>query len=299
MSTPRHIPVLLQEVLELLNIKREGIYIDATIGLGGHALEILRQNPKAVLVGLDLDEQSLAEAQKTLAPFFDRLKLFHADYRLLPELDIDFASVRGVLFDLGLSSFQLDSPGRGFSFNLEGPLDMRMDLRNKTTAFKVIHTYSEPQLSSLLRKYGELRQARRLANVIVTRRKMKKIETTSELRRLIEEVCRWFPQKGKIHPAAKVFQALRIEVNHELEGLDGLLEAIVRKTSPGTRLAVISFHSLEDRIVKQTLARLASSDSEKQPLLRLLTRKPVIPSEQEIAANPRSRSAKLRAAEKL
>lgn len=299
MSTPRHIPVLLQEVLELLNIKREGIYIDATIGLGGHALEILRQNPKAVLVGLDLDEQSLAEAQKTLAPFFDRLKLFHADYRLLPELDIDFASVRGVLFDLGLSSFQLDSPGRGFSFNLEGPLDMRMDLRNKTTAFKVIHTYSEPQLSSLFRKYGELRQARRLANVIVTRRKIKKIETTSELRRLIEEVCRWFPQKGKIHPAAKVFQALRIEVNHELEGLDGLLEAIVRKTSPGTRLAVISFHSLEDRVVKQTLARLASSDSEKQPLLRLLTRKPVIPSEQEIAANPRSRSAKLRAAEKL
>lgn len=297
MSTRGHVPVLLQEVIELLDVQREGIYIDATLGLGGHALEILRQNPKATLIGLDIDEQSLAEAQKRLAPFHDRIQLFHADYRFLPELDLAFESVRGILFDLGLSSFQLDSAERGFSFNLDGPLDMRLDTRNKTTAFKVIHTYSEPKLSWLFREYGELRQARQLANAIVTRRKVKKIETTTELRLLVEEVCRWIPQKGKIHPAAKVFQALRIEVNNELAGLGELLEALVRQICPGARLAIISFHSLEDRIAKQTLARLASSDG--RPLLRILTRKPVTPTEQEMATNPRSKSAKLRAAERL
>ncbi len=297
MSARGHIPVLLQETMKLLDAQREGIYVDATLGLGGHALEILRHNPKAVLIGLDIDGQSLAEAQKRLAPFKDRVKLFHADYRYLPELDINFEAVRGVLFDLGLSSFQLDSAERGFSFNLEGPLDMRMDSRNKTTAFKVIHTYSEPKLSRLFRDYGELRQARRLANAIVARRRMKTIETTTELRLLVEEVCHWVPQKGKIHPAAKVFQALRIEVNHELQGLGELLEAVAEKTTPGTRLAVISFHSLEDRIVKQTFARLSSSDN--RPLLRLLTRKPVVPTEEEMAANSRSRSAKLRGAERI
>jgi len=297
MSARGHVPVLLEEVMELLDIHREGVYIDATLGLGGHALEILRQNPRATLIGLDIDEQSLTEAQKRLAPFRDRVRLFHADYRFLPDLDLDFSSVRGVLFDLGLSSFQLDSPERGFSFNLEGPLDMRMDTRNKTTAYKVIHTYSEPKLRWLFREYGELKQARQLADAIVTRRKAKKIETTTELRLLVEEVCRWIPQKGKIHPAAKVFQALRIEVNNELAGLGELLEALTKKICPGARLAIISFHSLEDRIAKQTLAHLACPND--HPLLRIVTRKPVTPTEQEMAANPRSRSAKLRVAERL
>lgn len=297
MSARGHVPVLLQEVLEFLNAGREGIYIDSTLGLGGHAVEILRRNPKARLVGLDIDEQALTEAQKKLISYQDRVQLFHADYRLLPELAIDFSTVRGILFDLGLSSFQVDSPERGFSFNLEGPLDMRMDLRNKTTAFKVINTYSEPRLSRIFREFGELKPARRLANAIVARRRAKKFETTTELRLLVEDVCHWIPQKGKVHPAAKVFQALRIEVNNELEGLGELLESLARKMATGTRLVVISFHSLEDRIVKRTLARLASSDG--PATFRLLTRKPITPTEQEIALNFRSRSAKLRAAEKL
>ncbi len=298
MSNRGHRPVLLKEVLEILDVRREGIYIDGTIGLAGHALGILSQNPKAGLIGLDIDEQSLAQAEKKLRPYADRVKLFHADYRYLPGLDIDFSAVRGMILDLGLSSFQLDSPERGFSFNQDGPLDMRMDLRNRTTAFKVLDTYSEPKLSRLFWEYGELKQARRLAKEIAARRKVKKIETTTELRLLVEDVCGWIPQKGKIHPAAKVFQALRIEVNGELKGLGEFLETIVEKFFCGARLAVISFHSLEDRIVKRTFAHLAS-DEGGPALLRLLTKKPVMPSEEERAANPRSRSAKLRGAVRL
>jgi 16S rRNA (cytosine1402-N4)-methyltransferase len=298
MSERGHQPVLLKQVLEILDVGREGIYIDGTIGLAGHALGILGQNPRATLIGLDIDEQSLTEAKKKLRPYADRVQLYHADYRYLPGLDIDFSAVRGMILDLGLSSFQLDSPQRGFSFNQDGPLDMRMDIRNKTTALKIIDNYSEPKLSRLFWEYGELKQSRRLAKEIVARRKVKKIETTTGLRLLVEDVCGWIPQKGKIHPAAKVFQALRIEVNGELEGLGEFLETMVQKVSRGARLAVISFHSLEDRIVKRTFARLAS-DEERPALLRLLTRKPVIPSEEERAVNPRSRSAKLRAAEKV
>ncbi|MDH7512986.1 MAG: 16S rRNA (cytosine(1402)-N(4))-methyltransferase RsmH [Clostridiales bacterium] len=298
MSNRGHRPVLLKEVLDIVDVTREGIYIDGTIGLGGHALGILRQNPRAALIGLDIDEQSLDEAKKNLTPYADRVQLFHADFRYIPGLDIDFSAVRGMILDLGLSSFQLDSPERGFSFNQEGPLDMRMDLRNKTTAFKIIDTYSEPRLARLFWEYGELKQARRLAKEIIARRKVKKIETTTELRSLVEGVCGWIPQKGKIHPAAKVFQALRIEVNGELEGVAEFLETMARKVPTGARLAVISFHSLEDRIVKRTFARLAS-DEGGTALLRLLTRKPITPSEEEKISNPRSRSAKLRAAEKL
>lgn len=298
MSERGHRPVLLREVLEILDVTREGIYIDGTIGLAGHALGILGQNPTATLIGLDIDEQSLAEAKKKLRPYAGRVQLYHADYRYLPGLDIDFSAVRGMILDLGLSSFQLDSPERGFSFNQDGPLDMRMDLRNKTTAYKIIDTYSEPKLNRLFWEYGELKQAKRLAKEIVSRRKIKKIETTTELRLLVEDICGWIPQKGKIHPAAKVFQALRIEVNGELEGLGEFLETMVGKVSSSARLAVISFHSLEDRIIKRTFVRLAS-DEGGPALLRLLTRKPVTPSEEERAANPRSRSAKLRAAEKV
>lgn len=298
MNEKGHVPVLLQEVLTYLNIRREGIYVDGTLGLAGHAQEILKNNPKASLIGLDIDEKALGVAKKKLLPYADRVRLFLADFRLLPGLDVDFSAVRGILLDLGLSSFQLDTPERGFSFNQEGPLDMRMDLRNKTTAFKIIDTYSEPKLGQLFQEYGELRQAKPLARTIVTRRKAKKIETTTELRGIIEEVCHWIPQKGKIHPAAKVFQALRVEVNHELAGLGEFLEEMVERVSSGARFVVISFHSLEDRIVKRTFARLAGADGQ-QASLRLLTKKPVIPSEEEVAANSRSRPAKLRAAEKI
>jgi 16S rRNA (cytosine1402-N4)-methyltransferase len=237
------------------------------------------------------------EAKKKLKPYAERAQLYHSDFRYLPELDIDFSAVRGLLLDLGLSSFQLDSPERGFSFNLEGPLDMRMDLRNKTTAFKIIDTYPEPKLGHLFQQYGELRQARRLAREIVSRRKANKIETTADLRRIIEEVCYWIPQKGKLHPAAKVFQALRIEVNNELKGVAEFLEVMGGKVAAGARFVAISFHSLEDRIVKHTFAGLAGADG-RPALFRILTKKPVTPTDEEVALNSRSRPAKLRAIEK-
>ncbi len=296
MMTAGHIPVLLEEALAYLNIQRPGIYLDGTLGLGGHSLEILRRNPQAEIIGLDVDESSLFEARKRLAPYADRVQLIQADFRSLPELDIDFSRVRGLLLDLGISSFQLDDPSRGLSFNLEGPLDMRLDLRLKTTAAKILEKYPEGHLAQVLIKYGELKQARRLAREIVARRKNQPLTTTTQLRRLIEEVLHWRPQPGKTHPAAKVFQALRIEVNGELKNLDRFLETMVKLLPPGTRIVAISFHSLEDRIIKHTFNRLSQKDHQPQ-LLRVLTRKPVLPTEEEIKRNPRSHSAKLRAAE--
>jgi 16S rRNA (cytosine1402-N4)-methyltransferase len=293
-----HCPVLLTEVLELLSVGREGIYVDCTLGLAGHAVAILERNPRASLVGLDRDEISLRQARERLMPFDGRVRLFHSDFKYLPELGIDFRDVRGVLVDLGISSFQLDSPERGFSFSQEGPLDMRMDQRSKVTAGKVLHTYPEPRLADLFETYGELPHSRRLAREIVRLRKLGRVETTSDLRRIIEEVYRWRPQKGKIHPAAKAFQALRIEINGELEGLAEFLEETVRMSVPGTRFVAISFHSLEDRIVKHTFAGLASS-RDREPVLSILTRKPVMAGPEEVAENSRARSAKLRAAERV
>lgn len=291
-----HLPVLLEETLSYLDIQRPGIYIDGTVGLGGHSLEILRRNPQAQVIGIDLDESSLLEAKARLKEFGPRVKLIQTDFRSLPELDIDFAHVRGLLLDLGLSSFQLDNPARGFSFNLEGPLDMRFDHRIKVTAAKILEKYPENHLAAIFAEYGELKQARQLAREIVTRRKNQPLTSTTQLRRLIEEICHWRPQPGKIHPAAKVFQALRIEVNGELKDLDKFLEKMVSRLPKGARIVVISFHSLEDRIIKHTLTKLAQAD-QKTPKVHILTRKPITPSEDEIKRNPRSHSAKLRAAE--
>ena len=298
MNGNNHIPVLLEEVLDFLAVQREGLYVDCTLGTGGHAVQIVRRNPKARLIGFDIDENSLLRAKKKLQPFGDRITLYHSDFRYFPDLNIDFSQVRGVLMDLGLSSFQLDSPERGFSFNQKGPLDMRMDHRNKTTAYKIIQKYSEHKLGQLFREYGEFRQAKKLAREIVARRKAREIQTTIELRQIIEEICRWRPQKGKIHPAAKVFQALRIEVNQELKDLSLFIERTVHLLPVKARFIAISFHSLEDRIVKHSFASLSSASGD-HPCLKILTKKPLVPSEQEIAANSRARSAKLRAAERI
>lgn len=293
-----HIPVLLEEVLDLLDIGREGIYVDGTCGMGGHALEIVKRNPKASLIAFDIDEKSLLKTKEKLTPYADRVTLYHSDFRYLPDLKMDFSNIRGIVLDLGISSYQLDSPERGFSFNREGPLDMRMDLRNKITASKIINKYSEHKLAHIFHKYGELKQAKKLARKIISKRKESKIETTTQLCRIVEEICRWRPQRGKIHPAAKVFQAIRIEVNQELKSLSGFLERITQKIPKKARITVISFHSLEDRIIKHTFVNLALSQ-DSHPLLKILTKKPVIPSEKEIAMNSRARSAKLRAAEKI
>jgi 16S rRNA (cytosine1402-N4)-methyltransferase len=196
-----------------------------------------------------------------------------------------------------MSSFQLDDPARGFSHSLDAPLDMRMDRRGHLTAARVLDKYSEPKLAQIFREYGELKQATKLARAIASLRRMQRIESTVQLRAIVEDACHWIPQRGKIHPAAKVFQALRLEVNGELEGLGGFLETAVGLLPPGGRLAVISFHSLEDRIVKRTFARLARPETG-EPVVDLVTRKPIVPSDLEIARNSRSRSAKLRAAEK-
>lgn len=298
MNSNGHIPVLLNETLDYLDIARGGTYIDCTLGLGGHALEILKRNPEATLMGFDIDENSLTMAKERLAPFSKRVQLYHSDFRYLPDLKIKFSSIKGILLDLGVSSFQLDSPERGFSFNVEGPLDMRMDLRNKITAYKIINKYSEYKLAKILRKYGEIKHTKRLVREIISRRKIKKIETTTELRLIVERIFRWRPQKGKIHPAAKVFQALRIEVNQELKSLSGFFERITYKIPQETRIAAISFHSLEDRIVKHTFAKL-STPNNNHPLLNILTKKPVTPSEEEISSNSRARSAKLRVAAKV
>ncbi len=298
MNENDHTPVLLEEVLDYLGIERPGVYIDCTIGLAGHSLEIIKRNPKAILIGFDIDEKSILKAREKLEPYADRVKLYHSDFRYLPDLKMDFSRIRAVLLDLGISSFQLDNPERGFSFSQEGPLDMRMDLRIKITAEKIINKYSEHKLAQMFKEYGELSQAKRLAREIVSRRKVEKIETTTQLCRIVEEICHWRPQKGKIHPAAKVFQAIRIEVNQELESLSRFLERITQKIPKKARIAAISFHSLEDRIIKHTFAALAVSVNS-HPYLKILTKKPVVPSEEEIAMNFRARSAKLRVAEKV
>lgn len=295
-----HTPVLLEEALGFLQASRPGVYIDCTIGLGGHALEILRRNPGARIIGFDLDETSLQEAAKRLADYSSRVKLFQADFRNLLEFKriIPFDEVKGVLIDLGISSFQLDNPERGFSFNLEGPLDMRMDRRQKTTAEKILMTYPEARLAEIFKKYGELHHTRLLAKKILSQRKLGLLRNTTDLKKLVEETYRWVPQKNRVHPAAKVFQALRIEVNQELKGLDEFLEKLAIRCSPGTRIVTISFHSLEDRLVKRAFQNLASGEN-REPVVRILTKKPVTPTPEEIAANSRSHSAKLRAAERV
>jgi len=295
-----HTPVLLEEALFFLQASRPGVYLDGTFGLGGHSLEILKRNPSARIIGFDRDEASLRAAAGRLKDYAERINLYQADFRQLLELDdlIPWNEVKGALFDLGLSSYQLADPTRGFSFNLEGPLDMRMDTRQKVTAEKILMTYPEDRLAELFKKYGELHQSKLLARKIVSLRKLGLLKTTTDLRKLVEETYHWIPQKNRLHPAAKVFQALRIEVNQELDGLDTFLEELARKCLPGTRLAVISFHSLEDRLVKTAWQRLASSERD-QPVIKILTKKPVQPTPEEIEANPRSHSAKLRAVERI
>jgi 16S rRNA (cytosine1402-N4)-methyltransferase len=298
MTETGHCPVLPTQVLEFLDAGRDGTYIDCTLGLAGHALALLEMNSRARLIGLDRDALSLDIARTRLRPYAKRVTLYHADFKGLTEIDIPFEKVRGVLVDLGISSYQLDSPERGFSFTHEGPLDMRMDLRTKTTAAKILHTYPEQKLAEVFAKYGELAQTRRLAREIAHLRKLGRLETTSDLRILIERIYQWRPQRGRIHPAAKAFQALRIEVNQELEGLGAFIESTVRLTVPGTRFVAISFHSLEDRIVKRAFHGLASPE-EGAPLLSILTKKPVMATEEEVADNSRARSAKLRAAVRI
>jgi 16S rRNA (cytosine1402-N4)-methyltransferase len=292
---PVHEPVLASEVVELLEPSRGGLFVDCTVGLGGHARALLT-NGATRLLGLDRDTTALAIAAESLTLWHDRIELVHADYRELPSVlatrGID--GIDGALADLGVSSMQFDAPGRGFSFRRDEPLDMRMDQTTGPTAAQLLAEVDEVDLANVIFRYGEERFSRRIARAIVEARRNGAIATTGQL---AEIVRRAIPRKGyqRIDPATRTFQALRIWVNRELEGLDTFLLAASRLLRAGARLAVITFHSLEDRIVKHVFRALAGGEE----AIRILTRKPVVPGDAEVARNPRARSAKLRAIERL
>ena len=293
--TPAHVPVMTAEVLSALQPQRGGLFVDCTVGLGGHAKALLEAGATRLL-GFDRDRDALAIATATLAPWSDRVELVHADYRALDAVLTarHIAHVDGVLADLGVSSLQFDAAGRGFSFQRDEPLDMRMDQSGGDTAADLIARASERELADVIFQYGEERFSRRIARAVVGSRAEAPILTTGHLASIVR---RAIPRRGfmRIDPATRTFQALRIWVNRELEGLDQFLETAVARLRRGARLAVITFQSLEDRIVKHTLRAIA----QRAATIALLTKKPTIPGDDEVQRNPRARSAKLRAAEKV
>src|SRR6267142_2888397 len=293
MPNARHEPVMVAEVLEQLDPSRGGVFVDCTVGLGGHARALLDAGATR-LIGFDRDPAAVEAARTALKAFGERVEVVHADYRRLNAVldERGVGQVNGVLADLGVSSMQLDEPGRGFSFRQDDPLDMRMDTTAGPTAAEALRGVDERTLANLIYEFGEERHSRRIARGIVAARERASIETT---RQLADIVRRAIPRKGytRIDPATRTFQAIRIWVNRELEGLDSFLGVATRRLADGGRMAVITFHSLEDRIVKHTLRSLAAEE----PGLRIRTKRPVVPSEAEIERNPRARSAKLRAAE--
>ncbi len=308
----RHVPVLLREVVELLAPERGGIFVDVTLGLGGHAEALLNAHPDVELVGIDRDRQALDLARERLAPFGGRVRLLEGNFADLGGLlrGAGIGRVAGILADLGVSSLQLDSPERGFSFRFGGPLDMRMGHEGLCAA-DIVNESSEEELAKIFWEYGEERQSRRIARAIVAARREKPLETTSELKKAIERGKAHEPRdrnrEGRVDPATRVFQALRIEVNQELSGLERFLDQAVDELDAEGRLVIISYHSLEDRIVKNTLRGLHRGEidlitgrprSETQAI-EVLTKRPVRPSDEEVAINPRSRSARLRAARRL
>ena len=299
-----HIPVLVNEVISLMECGPHRVYVDATLGGGGHALEILkRTGPDGRVIGIEWDAEAIAEAQKVLSPFGDRVKVFRENFARLPNLlrKIGTERVDGILLDLGLSSIQLEGQERGFSFRGEGPLDMRMDQRIEGTAADLVNQLSLRDLEEVLWNYGEERWARRIAKAIVKQRTQNRIETTQALRKVVYQAIPKQFHSRKLDPATRTFQALRIRVNHELENLKQALEEGRPILRTGGRLCVISFHSLEDRIVKQSFRRFERGEAGviQGEGMRIITRKPITPSEKERRENPRSRSAKLRCAERI
>ncbi len=311
MEQAAHQPVLLRQVLESLACRPGGVWVDGTIGPGGHAEAILLATaPDGLLVGCDRDGAAIERARLRLAPFGRRVRLERMDHRGLPDrLDaIGCGAVDGVLLDLGVSSAQLDDAERGFSFRLEGPLDMRMDRTQETTAADLVNRLGEPELAEILRRHGEEPRARRIARAVARERSREPIRTTTRLAEIVARACG--PARGRrIHPATRTFQALRIAVNGEIDGLGDLIESMAARLRGGGRLAVISFHSLEDRIVKRTYRALSGRcvcprdlpvcACGRPGLVRPLHRRAARPGPEEVRDNPRSRSARLRAAERL
>ncbi len=307
-----HYSVLLEECLEGLNIRPDGVYLDGTLGRAGHSRRIAQQLTEGGrLICVDRDQAALDAAQERLSEWMDRVTLVHSNFAdidvILDKLGLD--KIDGMLFDLGVSSPQLDDSSRGFSYMADAPLDMRMDRSEGLTAADVVNGWSQDELRRILSQYGEERYAGLIAAAIVRRREDKPIETTLELVDIIKGAMPGKALKEKQHPAKRSFQAIRIAVNDELSAVDRMIRAAVPRLNKSGRLAVITFHSLEDRIVKTGMAEFAKGCTcppdfpvcvcGKTPDIRLVTRKPILPSEQELEENPRSRSAKLRVAEKL
>lgn len=307
----KHYSVLLNECIEALNIRPDGIYVDGTLGMGGHSEQIAKRLTTGRLVAIDRDEMAIRRARERLAPYADRITFVHGNFRDLPQLlaDAGVTGADGMLFDLGVSSPQLDNPERGFSYMADAPLDMRMDRSEGITAWFIVNKWPEEKLKRILYDFGEERYAPRIAQAIVRRRETAPIDTTIELVDVIRSAMPAAALREKQHPAKRSFQAIRIAVNDELGSVSELLDHAVDLLNPGGRLAVISFHSLEDRIVKNAIASREHGCTcpREFPVctcgfvqtLRSVTRKPILPSPQELEENPRSRSAKLRVAERV
>ncbi len=305
----KHKSVLLKETIEYLKVRPDGTYVDGTLGGGGHAYEICRHlSPKGKLIGIDQDGDAVKAAVRRLSEFEGRVRIFRSNYCMMREIleTLHEDGADGIVLDLGVSSYQLDDAGRGFSYMTDAPLDMRMDRRQAFTAKELVNTYSEEELFRVIRDYGEDRYAKRIAARIVKSREEHEIETTLELADIVREAVPAQATGG--HPAKRTFQAIRIELNHELDVLQDSLEDMVGLLRPGGRICVITFHSLEDRIVKNIFKKCEDPCTcppdfpvcvcGKKPLGRVVTKKPVLPTEEEIAYNPRSKSAKLRVFEK-
>lgn len=306
-----HIPVLLDEVLTYLDLKQGGTYVDCTLGGGGHSLEIIKRiQPGGRVIGIDQDPNALEAAREQLAPFRENVTFVQSNFYRLKEIiaGLETGFVDGVLFDLGVSSYQLDEGERGFSYMNDAPLDMRMNPDDPVTAEQLVNELSEDELTKIIRDYGEERWAKRIARFITGRRKDRLIHTTGELVEIIKNAIPAGARREGPHPAKRTFQALRIAVNDELNKFAGTLRESIDILKPGGRVCVISFHSLEDRITKEVFRELAGRCvcppefpvcvCDKRSLVRVLTGKPVLPGQQEIERNPRARSAKLRAVEK-
>ena len=307
-----HRSVLLDECIEALNIKPDGIYVDGTAGGGGHSLEIAKKlTAGGRLIAIDRDDAAIAAATERLKDYSDRVTFVRNNFSSIKEscLDLGIDKIDGVLLDLGVSSYQLDTVERGFTHNSDAPLDMRMDRRNDLDAYTVVNTYSADQLKKVIYNYGEERFAPKIAAAIVRYREKETIKTTGQLVEIIKSAIPPSAREGGHHPAKRTFQAIRIEVNGELDAIEPTIRNATDILAPEGRIAIITFHSLEDRIVKQTYADLASGCNcprdlpvcvcGRKPRVNVLTRKPILPSERELEENPRSRSAKLRVAEKI
>lgn len=306
-----HVSVLLNECIEGLNIKENGIYVDGTLGGAGHSSEIVKRLKTGRLIGIDQDTDAINAATKRLEPYKDRVTLVHDNFSnikaVFAQLGIEKAD--GFLLDIGVSSHQLDEAERGFSYMQDAPLDMRMNSESDFSAYNVVNEYSEDELNNVIFKYGEERWAKRIAQFIVEARKQKPIETTFELVDIIKKAVPKGARKDGPHPAKRTFQAIRIEVNGELEILEKTIDDMTELLNPGGRLCIITFHSLEDRIVKNAFRKQENPCTcppefpvcvcGKKPLAKVITRKPILPSEEELEENHRSRSAKLRILERI